>query len=300
MWLMSQEQSLWPQGSPEICEGPPTGVPQVDVERETLAPAPCDSADTSFFVLPVAQEAAKETVTQEKTETIHDLALDTSALDKAEAKRQRSTEATEDLALEDLAPEDAELTVQPFHVSAKTDAPSDASIDANGASTELLNCVPNHLLREIVQQALQATHATGAAIALEQQGELICQAVAGDLASPEIGKMINIRLAFTRVCASSGTVQLCSNTALDSRMDADACRKLGVGAIIVVPLLHQDQFLGLIAVFSRRPYAFGMRDLQVLQDLAERFAANLQVIAESANAIKGRESPGALNVSPDN
>jgi GAF domain-containing protein len=64
-------------------------------------------------------------------------------------------------------------------------------------------------------------------------------------------------------------MQLCSNTVLDSRVDADACRKLGVSAIIVVPLLHQDQFLGLIAVFSRRPYAFGMRDLQALQDLAE-------------------------------
>jgi GAF domain-containing protein len=52
---------------------------------------------------------------------------------------------------------------------------------------------------------------------------------------------------------------------------------------MVVPLLHQDQLLGLMAVFSRRPYAFGMRDLQALQDLAERFAANLQVSGESAN-----------------
>ncbi len=293
MWLMSQEQGLWPQRSPKIREGPPTDVPPLDVERKPLAQAPRDSVDPSFLVLPVAKGAAKETINREKTETVHDRALDTSALDKAEAKRQRSTEATEDLKPEDLAPEDAELTVQPFHLSARTDAPSDASIDANGASTELLNCVPNHLLREIVQQALQATHANGAAIALEQQGELICRASVGDCAS-EIGKMINTGSGFTGVCTSSGTMQLCSNTALDSRVDADACRKLGVSAIIVVPLLHQDQLLGLIAVFSRRPYAFGMRDLQALQNLAERFAANLQIIAESANANKGHESPGRL------
>ena len=279
MWLMSQEQSLWPERSPEIREGPPTDVPPLDVERKPLAQAPRDSADPSFLVLPVAKEAAKETIRQEKTETIHDRAFDTSALDKAEAKSQWITEATKDLTPEDLAPEDAELTVQPFQLStcddARTDAPTDASIDASGASTELLNCVPNHLLREIVQQALQATHANGAAIALEQQGELICRAAVGDFAS-EIGKMINTGSGFTGVCTSSGTMQLCSNTALDSRVDADACRKLGVSAIIVVPLLHQDQLLGLIAVFSRRPYAFGMRDLQALQDLAERFAANLQ------------------------
>jgi len=156
---------------------------------------------------------------------------------------------------------------------------------------ELLNCVPNQLLREVVEQALRATHATGAAIALEQQGELICRAVAGDSAS-EIGVMIGTGSGFTGLCASRGTMQLSGNTALDSRVDAAACRQLGVSAIVVVPLLHQDRVLGLIAVFSRRPYAFGMRDLQALQDLAEKFTANLQLSAAPADAKTGRESPG--------
>jgi TonB family protein len=41
--------------------------------------------------------------------------------------------------------------------------------------------------------------------------------------------------------------------------------------------------LGLIEVFSRRPYAFGMRDLQALEALAEGFCANLRLSAESTN-----------------
>lgn len=112
--------------------------------------------------------------------------------------------------------------------------------------------------------------------------DVICRAAAVDFPS-EIGKMTNTGPGFTGVCASSRTMQLCSNTAMDSRVDADACRKLAVSAIVVVPLLHQDRLLGLMAVFSRRPCAFGMRDLQALQDLAESCAANLQVSAESAN-----------------
>lgn len=156
--------------------------------------------------------------------------------------------------------------------------------------------INNHLLREIVQQALQGTHATGAVIALEQQGKLSCWDAAGDSAS-EIGAMINAGSGFTGVCASSRTMQFCSNTMLDPRVDADAYRKLGVRTIIVVPLLHQDQLLGLIAVFSRRPYAFGMRDLQVLQDLAEKFTGNLQVSAESAKANTNHEPSGTLNLS---
>jgi ribosomal protein L40E/putative methionine-R-sulfoxide reductase with GAF domain len=301
MWLARQEQIWWAQRSPEVREGPQTGVPPLDVERKPLAQALRDSAGPGFLALPVAKEAVKETVRQEETEAIHDRAFDTSVLDKAEAKSQRSTEATEDLTAAGLAPGDAELTVQPIQLSARDDsgtaartaAPTAASIDASGTGTPLFNGVPNHLLQEIAQQALQATHAAGAAIALMQQGELMCRATAGDFAS-EIGQMINTGSGFTGACTSSGTMQLCSNTALDSRVDADACRKLGVGAIIVVPLLHQDRLRGLIAVFSRRPYAFGMRDLQALHDLAQRSAANLQLSAESANANPGPESPGRL------
>jgi GAF domain-containing protein len=254
--------------------------------------------DPSLLVLPVAQEVAPETIRQQKSETVHDRAFNTSALDKAEAKCQWITEATEDFRREHLA---SELTIEPFQLPAsddvRTDAPADARIEASRTSTELLNFVPNHLLQEIVQETLQATRATGAAIAIKQQGELICRAAEGDFAS-EIGTMINTRSGFTGVCTSSGTMQFCSNAALDSRVGADACRKLGVGAIIVVPLLHQDQLLGLITAFSRRPYAFGMRDLQALQDLADKFAANLQLSAESRQTpLTGHERPGAFNFS---
>ncbi len=146
-----------------------------------------------------------------------------------------------------------------------------------------LGPLTTHLLQEIVQQALQATKATGAAIALKQQGKLTCLDAVGDSAS-EIGAVINTGSGFTGVCTASKTVQFCTNTMLDPRLDADSCRKIGIRAVIVVPLLHRHQLVGLVAVFSRRPYAFGGRDLQALQDLAQKFTASLQVRVESASA----------------
>jgi hypothetical protein len=41
-----------------------------------------------------------------------------------------------------------------------------------------------------------------------------------------------------------------------------------------------------------------MRDLQVLQDLTEEFAAKLQVTIETADASTGRESPAACILGP--
>ncbi len=142
--------------------------------------------------------------------------------------------------------------------------------------------VSNYFLREMAQKAVKSTKATGAAIALGHPELMICRATAGKCPF-EIGAKIDPASGLTGVCVASGMIQFCANTELDARVDADACRELGVAAIIVAPLLCQDQLLGLIEVFSRRPYAFGMRDLQALEALSERFCANVRLSAESTN-----------------
>jgi protein TonB len=134
----------------------------------------------------------------------------------------------------------------------------------------------------MVQKAVKNTMATGAAIALGHPEEMVCRATAGKFPS-EIGAKIDAASGLTGVCALSGMIQSSTNTALDARVDADACRELDIAAMIVVPLFCHDQLLGLIEVFSRRPYAFGMRDLQALEALVEEFSAKLRLSAESRN-----------------
>ena len=138
--------------------------------------------------------------------------------------------------------------------------------------------IDDHQLQLALQQVLQATRATTAAIALGNGGKLRCRDSLGESAS-EIRTLIDGGSGFAAACASKGAMQFCPNTTLDSRTDAQACHKLGARAVIFMPLFREDQTLGLIAAFSRRPYAFGVRELQALQDLADEFAVNLQIIA---------------------
>ena len=138
--------------------------------------------------------------------------------------------------------------------------------------------VDDHQLRLALQQVLQATRATTAAIALGNVGKLSCRDSLGESAS-EIRTLIDSGSGFAAACAAKGEMQFCPNTTLDSRTDAQACHKLGARAVIFMPLFREDQLLGLIAAFSRRPYAFGVRELQALQNLADEFAVNLQIIA---------------------
>jgi L-methionine (R)-S-oxide reductase len=148
--------------------------------------------------------------------------------------------------------------------------------------------VSSHLLRRIAEQALQVTNATSAAIAFKEQGHLTCLEAVGDSPST-ITATINAGSGFAGLCASSGTVQFCTNTILDPRPDADSCRKIGIRAVIVVPLFHQHRLLGLISVFSRKPYAFGERGLQALLRLVQEFDASLKADVEPASA--GNDPP---------
>jgi GAF domain-containing protein len=154
--------------------------------------------------------------------------------------------------------------------------------------------VPDYLLQEIVGKVVRDTQATGAAIAVGTKQEMICRATAGEHFS-EVGSRVNTVSGLTGLCTSSEMPQYCMNTLLDDRVDAEACRELGIGAIVVVPLLHQERLLGLIGMYSSRPYAFGTRDFNTLEGLREEFSASLhdrsQAAAEAAQQPPSSDSP---------
>jgi hypothetical protein len=177
-------------------------------------------------------------------------------------------------------------TLPPRRSSARHARSGNERAEENFAEPPLV--IPAGLLDEIGNEALQATHATGVAIAFEKGLEFTCQSVAG-VATLEIGSKINAASGLTGLCVSTNSLQWCNNTELDSRVDADACRLLGVRAIVIVPLLYGNRLVGVIEVLSRRPYAFGKRHLQILHDLATRITSSVQV-ADDKPARTGSET----------
>jgi hypothetical protein len=136
----------------------------------------------------------------------------------------------------------------------------------------LLEFVPESEVEATVKHALLTTRADGAAFAFKRRGRLVCRTAVGYSAS-EIEAVLNTQAMLTG--AFRGSVHLFSNTKVNSQMNADACRKLGVRDVIAVPIIHQDHWLGLIAVFSRQPYAFGTRDLDAVDGLVQEFTGCL-------------------------
>jgi TonB family protein len=173
--------------------------------------------------------------------------------------------------------------------------PSDAEIrgltstlaaNGGGAASEALAL--DLVLNQIVEQACLATGATGAAIALTRDGEMVCRATTGRNA-PDLGVRLN-NAGFSAQCLRVGTLQRCDDTETDPRVDAAACRLLGVRSILVVPLWYWGEFMGIFEIFSPRSNAFGERDEQTLQALAYRIVRHTK---ESSGRLAGFTASGA-------
>jgi putative methionine-R-sulfoxide reductase with GAF domain len=126
-------------------------------------------------------------------------------------------------------------------------------------------------LRLIVERAQTFTKATGAAIALQQDGEMVCRASAGD--APPVGARLQVGSGFSGECVRAGRLLRCDDAETDSRVDRESCRALGIRSMIAIPVHANGGVSGLLEVFSPTPGAFSDRDNIVVRRLAETTAS---------------------------
>jgi TonB family protein len=153
------------------------------------------------------------------------------------------------------------------------------------------------VLNEIVEQACLATGATGAAIVLLRDGEMVCRASSG-VNAPELGARLGGESGLTAECIQTRRVQRCDDAQTDPRADAEASRSLGVRSVLILPLLRDGELAGVLEVFSSRAGAFGERDELTLQALANRTLKNLDRARETFLGVPSNgASAGVATVS---
>ncbi len=124
------------------------------------------------------------------------------------------------------------------------------------------------VMNEVVTQTRRLTRADGAVVELVEEDEMVYRAVAGS-SEPYLGLRLKIVTSLSGVCVSTGEIVLCDDSETDPRVDRDAARKVGARSMVVVPLRHRESVAGVLKVSSRRPRAFGERELRVLQMMAD-------------------------------
>lgn len=155
------------------------------------------------------------------------------------------------------------------------------TLAAHGGGEASFDLALDLVLNEVVERARSATGATGAAIALARGGEMVCRATTGADA-PDLGVRLETKSGLSGACLLTGIIQHCKDTETDPRVDPEACRRLGVRSILVLPLCEGSDPFGLMEVFSSRPHAFGDQDENSLQVLAARVIETKRGIEEAA------------------
>jgi TonB family protein len=135
------------------------------------------------------------------------------------------------------------------------------------------------VLNEIVERACLATGATGAAIVLQRDGEMVCRARSGSTA-PELGSRLDAASGLSGECIRTRRTQRCQDVLADQLVDLEASRRLGVRSVVVMPLLRGTELAGVFELFSSQPHAFGEGDDLTLEALSGRILSNLERAAQ--------------------
>jgi hypothetical protein len=124
------------------------------------------------------------------------------------------------------------------------------------------------VLKAVAAAALVLTNAKGTAVALRQNGRIVCRARSGEMA-PELGATIDPDSGISGECVRAAAILMCHDTLTDKRVEAEVCRKMGVRSIVAVPLRGEIGMVGVLEAFSERPNAFDSDALNALRALSE-------------------------------
>jgi len=166
----------------------------------------------------------------------------------------------------------------------KTDPPSPPHFPADAGSTSLAEMAQRDLeaaLQLLAERAQYITGASGAAIALLEDREMICRASAGPSA-PALGAEVQVRSGLTGESVRTRQVLRCDDAETDSRVNRESCRALGIKSVMVVPLIREQVVIGVFELLADRANAFEERDVTALERLAEMVQTGL----EHADAAK--------------
>jgi hypothetical protein len=142
--------------------------------------------------------------------------------------------------------------------------------DAGRSLADLARADLDAALQLLADRAQYITEASGVAIALRrgEHNDMLCRARVGSNA-PELGALLSIDYGLSGESVRTCRALRCDDTERDPRVNRDLCRELKIASVVIVPILTEQQAVGIFELLSSKPKAFNDRDLCALTRLAE-------------------------------
>lgn len=146
-----------------------------------------------------------------------------------------------------------------------------------------LSTTSDALYDRIARIAQHAMNADGAAFEIPDGDELVFRATSG-AADGAAGLRLPISASLSGQALCAGATLLCEDAETDARVDAAACRRMGLRSMIVSVLRDGDAVVGVIKVMSRRPANFNADDAAALEVFVASLSGVLARIGRQTRA----------------
>jgi hypothetical protein len=153
-------------------------------------------------------------------------------------------------------------------------------------------------LQLLAERAQYITGASGAAIALRRglHNDMLCRASIGSNA-PELGALLSMEYGLSGESVRTRQVLRCDDAERDPRVNREGCRQLGIAAVVVMPIVSEQQVLGVFELFSGKPHVFEERDVSALQRLGEMVETAVKHAA-AVQTVPATEEPASVGSQP--
>jgi hypothetical protein len=147
-------------------------------------------------------------------------------------------------------------------------------------------------LQLLAERAQYITGASGAAIALRrgEHNDMLCRASAGWNA-PELGSLLSMEYGLSGESVRKRQAMCCDDAERDPRVNREGCRRLGISSVVVMPIVSDEQALGVFELFSGKPRAFDERDLSALQRLSQMIEIAVKYAAAAHTTLLAQRPP---------
>ncbi|BDI34416.1 hypothetical protein CCAX7_64670 [Capsulimonas corticalis] len=136
------------------------------------------------------------------------------------------------------------------------------------------------VLSIVTRRAQELSEADGAVVEMADGDEMVYRSASGS-AAQQIGMRLSRHTSLSGRCVGESRVLSCEDSETDPRVNREACRKVGLRSMVVVPLQFLGQTIGVLKVYSSRPNAFGDAVLPLLEMMVSLIVAAMSAVSEA-------------------
>jgi diguanylate cyclase (GGDEF)-like protein len=126
----------------------------------------------------------------------------------------------------------------------------------------------------VVNKAMELTGSNGAVIELATDEDMVYTASCGSLEN-YLGLRLKIDGSLSGMCIQTNQLLYSKESQSDPRVDTNAVKRLNINSMVVMPLKHEENTVGVLKVVSDKKEFFNETDLCTMSLMAEMMAATM-------------------------